>query len=153
MIIEPELAAFLQEGLPTHIATRDDDLKPWGARVTAVTVEDDREHIVVFVPEIAAGRILADLASNGQAAIGFVRPADERACQVKGVFVESRPASEVERTLVMAQWDRCLTGLEVVGYPRVATDGWTMWPCVAVRIKVNALYSQTPGPGAGAPLR
>ena len=40
----------------------------------------------------------------------------------------------------------------MVGLPRVATDGWVMWPAVAVRFRVNALFDQTPGPGAGAPL-
>jgi len=153
MTIDPELAEFLQSGLATHLATRDETLAPWGARVTAIQVEPNREHVVAFVPQVSAAHIVADLENNGQAAVGFVRPADERACQLKGVFVESRPAAPGEHAFVMAQWERCLEGLEVVGYPRVATDGWTMWPCVAVRIRVTALFSQTPGPGAGAPIR
>jgi len=150
--IEPELATFLQEGLAIHIATRNDKLEPWGSRVTAIKIDDDREHATVFVPEVAAKRIVADLESNGQVALGFVRPADERACQLKGVFVDSRPAAAGERGFVMDQWDRCLAGFEIVGYPRVATDRWTMWPCVAIRMRVTSLFSQTPGPGAGAPL-
>ena len=37
-------------------------------------------------PRVAAGRVLPDLEANGQVAVSFARPVDERACQVKGVF-------------------------------------------------------------------
>ena len=153
MTIEPDMAAFLQEGLPIHIATRNADLQPSGARVTAVKVHADHQHIVAFVPKVSAAPILADLAANGQVALGFVRPADVRACQVKGVFVESRAVTARERAFVMEQYERRHASLEVVGYPRAGTTKWRMWPCVAVRLRVTALFSQTPGPGAGAPLR
>ena len=54
--------------------------------------------------------------------------------------------------MVIAQWERCLETFERVGIPRAASSSWMMWPCVAVRLRVTALFSQTPGPGAGAPL-
>jgi hypothetical protein len=41
----------------------------------------------------------------------------------------------------------------VIGLPGKATATWNLWPSVAVRIKVTALFSQTPGPEAGAVLR
>ena len=42
-------------------------------------------------PTVGAGPILDDLQANGQAAIVFARPEDDRACQVKGTFVSARP--------------------------------------------------------------
>jgi hypothetical protein len=147
------MAAFLQEGLPTHIGTRNADLEPSGARVTAVKVDADGEHVTVYVPLVAAAPLLDDLGANGQVAVVIARPADERSCQVKGTFVESWTPSADEEPFVMQQYERCLQALEVVGYPRSGTEGWRMWPCVAVRFRANALFTQTPGPGAGARLR
>jgi hypothetical protein len=151
-MIDKDLAAFLQEGVGIHIGTRNGALEPNGARALAVTVDADGLHVVVYVAQAAAARILADLEANGQVAIGFGRPTDDRACQVKGVFVGARAATEAERPAVSAQWDGFLGSLEQIGIPRAATKMWVTWPAVAIRLRANALFNQTPGPGAGAPI-
>jgi hypothetical protein len=93
-----------------------------------------------------------DLEANGQAAIVFARPPDERACQVKGVFVGGTKARTTDRSFVLAQWDRWMAWLETIGIPRATMATWQTWPCVAIRVRVTALFNQTPGPGAGAAL-
>jgi hypothetical protein len=117
-----------------------------------VKVEDDARHLVVYVARVAAERLLPDLEANGQAAVGFGRPIDDRACQVKGVFIESRDAVVADRSIIDAQWDGFLSSLERIGIPRAATRGWVTWPAVAIRLRANAIFDQTPGPGAGAPI-
>jgi hypothetical protein len=147
------MAAFLQEGLPIHIGTRNADLEPSGARVTAVKVDADGEHVTVYVPLVAGAPLLDDLRANGQVAIVIARPADERSCQVKGTFVESWTPSADEEAFARQQYERALQAVEVVGIPRNGSESWQMSPCVAVRFRANALFTQTPGPGAGARLR
>jgi hypothetical protein len=150
-MIDAELARFLGEGLGIHIGTRDKQLQPNGARVTAIKVEGDGTHVIAYVPQVAAPRVLRDL-SNGPAAVVFARPIDDRACQLKGVFAGARPATAEEEPDVRAQWARFLISLEQIGIPPQALAGWSIWPSVAVRIRVTALFNQTPGPNAGAPL-
>ncbi len=60
-------------------------------------IDDDRAHIVVYLAEVAAKRVLPDLEANGQAAVSFGRPIDDKACQIKGTFVSSRVARPEER--------------------------------------------------------
>ena len=151
-MIGTELAAFLQEGVGIHIGTRNAALEPNGSRALAVKVEDDARHLVVYVARVAAVRLLPDLEANGQAAVGFGRPIDDRACQVKGVFIDSREAVDADRPIIDAQWDGFLGSLEQIGIPRAATKTWVTWPAVAIRVRVNALFDQTPGPQAGAPI-
>ena len=57
-----------------------------------------------------------------------------------------------ERPSVDRQWEAFLADLARIGFPALATDGWATWPAMAIRLRVTALFSQTPGPGAGAPL-
>jgi hypothetical protein len=151
-MLNRELKAFLEEGLIIHIATRTAALEPNGGRAAATTVSDDGTEILAFVPAASASAVLDDLRANGQVSLLFTRPVDERGCQVKGVFVDVRDARPDERPLVVTQWDGARSTLEQVGVPRAATDGWAVWPAVAVRIRVTAVFDQTPGPGAGAPL-
>ncbi len=151
-MIDVELAAFLQEGIAIQLGTRNDRLEPNGVRVVAVTVDVDGRHLVAYVPDAAVSQVLPDLESNGQAALVFARPPDERACQVKGTFTSARPASDAEREGVEAQWDRWLDRLASIGVARPTLEPWITWPCTAIRLRVTAIFNQTPGPNAGAPL-
>ncbi len=151
-MIQGPLATFLQEGVGIHLATRNAALEPNGTRALAVKVEDDGRHLVVYVAQVASVRILGDLEDNGQAAVSFGRPVDDKACQVKGVFIAARDASDDERPFIATQWDGFLASLEQIGIPRAATRAWITWPAIAIRLRVNALFDQTPGPGAGAQI-
>ena len=151
-MIDGALAAFLQEGLGVYVGTRNAALEPSGARGIAVTVEEGGTHIVVYVADIAAGRILPDLEANGQIAVSVGRPRDDRAGQVKGVFAAARAADDAERDRVLAQWEGFRSALEYIGISRQVTSGWVAWPAVAVRLKVTAVFEQTPGPSAGTPI-
>ena len=151
-VIDKALASFLEEGIAIQLGTRDDNLRPNGVRVAAVKVADDGTHIVAYVPTVAVRQVLPDLESNGQAALVFARPPDERACQVKGVFAGTHAASGDEERLVTDQWDRWLARLESIGYPRAAFAQWPTLPCTGIRLRVTALFNQTPGPKAGTVL-
>lgn len=151
-MIDDALATFLQQGLGINLGTRDAALEPHASYVPAARVEPGGTHLTVFVPEVGAAEVLADLADNGQAALVFARPEDDRACQVKGVFESAAPAGEVDRAFVEAQYAGFMHQLEIIGASGEHLRTWTTWPCVAVRVRVTALFSQTPGPDAGAPL-
>lgn len=152
MTLPPDLITFLQQGLSIHMGTRNARLEPNGARVVALTVEADGEHLLAYVTTTDAEAVLANLEDNGHAALACARPADDRACQVKGTMVSVRPAGPTEVEEVQRQWRGFLDQLQVVGIPHAATQRWTSWPCVAVRLKVTAAFEQTPGPDAGARL-
>jgi len=151
-MIDKELAAFLEEGIGIQIGTRNAALEPNGSRVVAVRVEDGGAHIVAFVPERAAAHVLPDLEANGQAALVFARPPDERSCQVKGTFAGMGTTGAKEERFAREQWARWLQRLTTIGLPLATLEGWDAWPCVAIRIRVTALFNQTPGPNAGVAL-
>jgi hypothetical protein len=151
-MIDRQLASFLEEGLSIHIGARNARLQASGARAAAVKIEPDGLHAVVYVPDLGASRILPDLEANGQAAVGFARPSDDRACQFKGTVTEIRKATADERAVVAAQWQGFMRQLELIGIPSDLALGWASWPAVAVRVKVTSVFEQTPGPLAGTPL-
>ena len=151
-MIPQALTSFLEQGLSLHIGTRDEQLRPSGARAAAVVVESGGEHMLVFVADVAVARLLDDIKRNGQLAVDFGRPEDDRACQVKGSVVEVRAARPDERALVLRQWQGFLNQLERIGIPRQMATGWAHWPATVIRIKVTAVFEQTPGPLAGTSI-
>ena len=152
-MLDRTLTEFLEQGLAIHIGTRDARLRPNGCVVTAVRVENEGRHLVAFIPKAVTPAVFDDLRGNGQAAISFTRPSDDKAVQVKGEFVAVEDVPEADQQFAMSQWEGFLRQLDLIGLPGKATATWTLWPCVAVRIRVTALFSQTPGPEAGAVLR
>src|SRR5512138_2178092 len=104
-MITVELAAFLEQGVGIYIGTRNASLEPNGARAIAARVEPGGGQLTIYLADVAAARIIPDLESNGQAAVTFGRPVDERACQVKGTFVAARAARDDERPLLERQWE------------------------------------------------
>lgn len=151
--INDELAGFLESGLPISVATRDADLQADGVWGWALRVDDDREHCTVYLFEKAAAAMLRNLDSHPEIAVVVDRPMDHRACQLKGLFESSRRARASERTVVERQREGVFGELEGIGIPRAMLAGWKWWPAVAVRFRVTHLYEQTPGPGAGEPMR
>lgn len=150
--IDDALATFLQQGVAINLGTRNDRLEPSAAFVGAAVVDPDRQHLTLYVPTAGADAVLDDLHINGQAAVVFARPEDDRACQVKGTFVASRPAAPDEEAIVREQFEGFLHQLELIGMPGESTRPWAIWPATAVRLRVTAVYEQTPGPNAGARL-
>jgi len=152
-MLDKSLTEFLEHGLAIHIGTRNAALRPNGCRVTAVRVEDRGRNLVAYLPKSAPAAVLEDLRDNGQAAVSFARPTDDRAVQVKGVFISERDAAPEEEAFVLGQWQALLKELDAIGLAALtSTSTWLMWPCVAVKIRVTAVYSQTPGPEAGSVL-
>src|SRR5215218_7096558 len=152
-MLDKSLTEFLEQGLAIHIGTRNAALRPNGCRVTAVRVEDQGRHLVAYLPKAAVPAVLEDLRNNRQAAVSFARPTDDRAVQVKGEFISEREADPSEEQFVLGQWQSLLHQLDLIGLAALtSTSTWLMWPCVAVTIRVTAVFSQTPGPEAGAVL-
>jgi len=152
-MLDKSLTEFLEQGLAIHIGTRDSALRPNGCRVTAVRVEDQGRNLVAFIPKAATPAVLEDLRSNGQAAVSFARPTDDRAVQVKGEFLDMREANASEEAFVLGQWQALLKELDMIGLAALtSTSSWLMWPCVAVTLRVTNVFSQTPGPEAGSVL-
>ena len=151
-MIDQQLAAFLHDGVGIHIGTRNERFEPNGARAISARVEDGGKHLVVYISAVAAKRVLPDLESNGLAAVVFARPRDERACQVKGTFVSWRPANAEERAVALTQWNAFLESLDFIGIPPAAAATWNNVADLAIRLKVTAIFEQTPGAQAGQPI-
>ena len=105
-----------------------------------------------LLADVAGRRVLPDLEANGHAAVVVARPTDERACQVKGTFVGVRPVKDSDRARAARQWSAFLDSLEYIGIPRVSASTWITEVDVAIRLKVTAIFEQTPGPEAGKAL-
>jgi predicted pyridoxine 5'-phosphate oxidase superfamily flavin-nucleotide-binding protein len=150
--IPEDLVDFLEGGVSILVGTRDATLRPDASRAVGARVSGDRERITLFLSERTAARALSNLEDNARIAVGFSRPHDHFAIQLKGSVTERRPASDAERVVPERYLAAYVEQLYLVGLPRSITRRIVVWPGVAVTVAVEDLFVQTPGPGAGKRL-
>jgi hypothetical protein len=148
----PELLDFLESGVSLLVGTRDARLRPACTRAMGVRADRARPAVTLFVPEVAAPRMLANLDDNGRIAVTVSRPIDHRSIQLKGRCTGHRPAEPGERALQERYLAAYFEALRSVGLPLRLLRRFVWWPSVAVEFEVDSLYEQTPGPSAGRPL-
>jgi len=151
-VLSRELVQFLESGVSMQVGTRDSCLVPEAVRaVGARAVESGRE-VVVYVPVATGARTADNLAENGRIAVCFSRMEDHRTIQVKGTVLEVRGAAAEERATVDRYRAAFGENLAFLGMPPRLSFRVASWPCHAVRFRVETVWVQTPGPGAGDAL-
>ena len=134
-----------------HVGTRDAELRPAHALPLGARVGDDRETVTFFVTERRSKRILSDLENNGRVAFAAALLSHE-AYQLKGVYVSSRPASDDDVAFQEAHRAKLCAAL-CHWYPEEFAKafilGFAFRPSVAITFRVEEVFLQTPGPGAG----
>lgn len=141
-----DFMAFIELGTSLLIATRDATQRCEISRAGAARVVDGRIQLLVPLPE--GERSLANLADNRDIALTAAHPTSYRSFQIKGRDAELATWPDMQ-----AAAERHVAGFaaEVVqlGLPPDRASRFWSRSFVAVVFTPDALFEQTPGPGAG----
>ena len=151
-MISGDLRAFFESGISILVGTRDARLVPAVMRAVGARVEASGAELTVFLPDVTSAKILANVRDNGRMAVTFSRASDHRSLQVKGTVISCAPATRADRDAIDLYRLSYARELSVIGLPPRLTLRVAHWPAHAVRLRVESVFAQTPGPGAGAPL-
>ena len=116
----------------------------------------DLRHVYAFVSPMQSGQLLADLRAGRPVAAVFSLPSSHRTLQLKAPRAEVAPCDDTDRRSIAEYLSSFPRDLERVGhggsfagaYLHVATG-----LLVRIGFEPAEAYAQTPGPGAGEPLR
>src|SRR5262245_47233613 len=84
VLIDEELAEFLQSGISMHAASAASGNIPQVTRAAGCRVSSDRRTVTVYMVESQARELLADVRANGRVAVAFTKPKTHRTVQLKG---------------------------------------------------------------------
>ena len=123
--------------------------------MVGAVVHDDKQTITFFVAVRFSKQIISDLEDNGRVALEAAHSTHE-AYQMKGRYVSSRPSSEEDYAVQEAYQKKIIDGLlqffpEELAKPLAAVDS-DYRPSIAITFRVEEIYLQTPGPGAGTKM-
>lgn len=152
-LIPDELAVFFESGVSVLAGSANKRLVPTVMRAIAVRAEKDRQHVRLYVADATSARMLADVRENPRLAVTVSKVTTHRTMQLKGPVLsivangEADAAEYVDRARQAFARD-----LELIGMPSRHTRRLALLPFQELRIRVDALFVQTPGPGAGNPM-
>lgn len=147
----PEITDFLnQRGFPAVLGTRNDALIPTLSRVFAVKKEAG-DSLSVILPEMLAAKILTNLQQNSRAAVTQANPATSTSYQFKGEYIGHHSSTPEELGFLGENFGAFLQmALTHYGPEPVETlQKKDLGPFITIRLKVEQIFNQTPGPGAG----
>jgi len=147
-----DLVELIASGVDVYVATRDSELESESMLAMGIRAHADRMGLTVYVPEALAESTCKNLDENGEIAVTLIRPSDFKAVQVKGRSIGIRPSNEMDRELQSIFRSALVEQFEVVGIPRSMSRRIVWWPSLAVDMRVEEVFVQTPGPRAGEPM-
>ncbi len=150
-MIPEKLVEFLVGPVILDLGTRDGNLRPWFNRVKGARVNPDRETITFFVNEARTEKMLGNLQDNGRVALVAGEVPSHETYQFKGSYVASKPSEETDLAWQKMYIDKLVSHLQSLGFPAAAMvrSFFPSNPYVAITFRVEEVFVQTPGPGAG----
>lgn len=151
-VIPGKIASFLEQRANVGTCgTRDTDLVPHGHRVTGWHVGPDGETMECGVPEQFTEHLIGSLQENGRIAVTIEEFPSHETYQFKGRYLAHRPAAAADLSFHEQSLDRFVRFLRpLMGLPDSLLRAFIPKPHVIVSFKVEEIYLQTPGPGAGS---
>jgi len=151
--ISDDVLELFASGVDLYVATRSKDLMPESVLGMGIRVHQDRRTVTVYVATATAAATLSNLEDNGQIAATLSCPPNHKTIQLKGRCTGVRESAAPDREIQEIFRSALVGSLAAVGVPRALTRALPWWPSTAVDIELEGIFTQTPGPHAGEPLR
>ena len=147
------LLKCVEPGVSVIIGSADTAGNPTCCRAVALRSDDGLATVTVFVPVATSKETIANVASTRRLAVVTTHPISHCATQLKGIVERTRPAREDEEPFIVEHFGGFGGVLNAIGYPLRVTRTVCHWPALALEMRVDEIYEQSPGPKAGTRLR
>ncbi len=148
-MIPKKLVDFMNGPVIINIGARNNQLQPAFNRSVGAIVSEDRETMTVFVFEPFADVILKNLNDNGRISLIAASMPSHETYQFKGAYVSSRKTENKDLELQENYRNKLLEHFKPFDFPENFIRNMPYNPSIAVTFRVEEIFVQTPGPGAG----
>jgi hypothetical protein len=146
---------FLARASVAIAGTRDASNVPRVRWLTGWAVDDDRASVTCLVPQAFTGGLVRALRDNGRIALVAEVIGPHECYQFKGTWLDSRAIVDGDRRVHEACRQRFVDAVTRHTAGRFTEHALRLRfpePALAVRFRVEEIFVQTPGPGAGGRL-
>ncbi len=146
----PQKYVDFEQGHTLHfVGSRDAKLRPMFSWAFGATVNAQEDTITFYVPNVEGAETLSNFEDNGMVALTASDASTHETYQFKGKCLAIRPSEDKDTTIQDIHRSKLISHLGALEYPEEFLTGFTIYPSTAVTFKVEDVFVQTPGPGAG----
>jgi hypothetical protein len=152
-LIDEELGAFLEGQVMIVVGACDADRRPLIARSMGAHLAKDRSSLDLYLSRRQWPEVAGVLIPGAPVSVTFSCPSDYRTYQVKGIVEGATALLQKEREMAARYVESIAELLSELGVPpQQLRQMLTCTELGRVRMRPNAVFGQTPGPGAGSLL-
>ena len=152
LALEDRVVDLLGAGVALVVGTANEAREPEVCRGWGGLWKAESGVLEVMLPLPAARSTLDNLARTDAVAFTFTKPTDYEAYQLKGARLEIRELRAEEWRRVRRQFDAFLAEASCVGLDPAAYAPWFPAEGRLLAARIEAAFSQAPGPKAGLAL-
>lgn len=149
-----ELTALFDGSISITLGSSDARRRPHFLRAMAVRLGGEPDLLEVVVTQSAAQQLLADVKENPKLACAVVNVDNYESRQFVGVFEGASVSLEADLLRAESTREKAADSFRRF-FGHSAADGFLRYatrPALSIRIRVEAVFNQTPGAQAGARL-
>jgi len=155
-VLDEGTVAFLQGAVSISVASRGAGGLPVLVRCSGCRVAPGRGRVTLYLSRSKSASVIEAIGATGAVAAVFSLPSSHRTVQLKGADAEIGAPAAGDREMVERYIEAFAREIEPGGYS-AAMAGALLWidpdDLATLSFTPSAAFSQTPGPGAGEPLR
>jgi hypothetical protein len=154
-LLPADFLAMMTRGVSVIVGSRDARMQPSLMRAVGSKVEPDGDEITVYLVRAQSRQLIQDIAATGHLAVVFCEPASHRTVQVKASRAQLRQATPEDAPVLARYLESMEHEIQCVGYPPEMTRAMLahqLDDVVAVSLRPEQAFDQTPGPKAGCAL-
>ena len=149
-MIPQEVIDFIHSSHFGYVGSRDESMAPTVRRCWGTTVNDTKEVMIAYVVQAQYEQMLKNLNDNGRVSLTLVGWPSFRSYQLKGQFLRARAMTPDEVAFQQQYRENPMSIIrEDYGYPSEMAELYVYHADMAIEFKVEKIFNQTPGPGAG----
>jgi hypothetical protein len=155
-LLTPAIIDFMESGeVSLYVAACSAQLRPRATRAFGCRVCPQTSTVTTWVSRPAAPALLDDISSNGRLALVVSHIETCKTFQLKAVDAEVALLDAADHARVAAYHDAFIEQAMEIGYPEPMLRSMMQYrldQIAAIVFTASAVFAQTPGPGAGAPV-
>jgi hypothetical protein len=156
LVLDEATAAFLTSPrLSIAVASRDRDNVPRLFKAVGCRVSARRDRVTLYADQQLARDVIRALREGFPIAAVFSEALSHRTLQLKGDRADVGPVAPADREYAREHFEAVVEHIAALDYPRDAVRcyfNYSPEQLVSVAFSPDAVFEQTPGPGAGEAL-
>ena len=148
-MIPQEIIDFTYSSHFGYVGSRDENMVSTVRRCWGTHIGDTNNVLIFFVVQAQYEQMLRNFDNNGRVSLSLVEWPSFRSYQFKGQFLKARAMAPDEMVFQQQFQEKLMALLKAMGFPDEIAERIVHQTDLAIEFKVETIFDQTPGPGAG----